>query len=191
MCHQIFASDTMVAIFSQFWVCVFKRSSSLGSTGTEYKIYVKNVVMFRKEPTRCQKSKPQASTPCWWLSHRFAICLRFVPFNVNGNDKVVIMKKKSGFVCYVDSNFIMLVKTSLVAFRKSYLSVRCPFFVSRVCNFKISGPTRIAWTSLGCYRCYKVFFVPSNLYIRWFISRSWAPGSRAIQPSKCRCVIGA
>ena len=27
-------------------VCVFKRRSSLGSTGTEYKIYVKNVVMF-------------------------------------------------------------------------------------------------------------------------------------------------
>ena len=63
MCHQIFASDTVVAIFSQFWVCVFKRSSSLGSTGTEYKIYVKNVVTFRKEPTRCQKTKPQASTP--------------------------------------------------------------------------------------------------------------------------------
>ena len=63
MCHQIFASDTVVAIFSQFWVCVFKRSSSLGSMGTEYKIYAKNVVMFRKEPTRCQEYKPQASTP--------------------------------------------------------------------------------------------------------------------------------
>ena len=46
MCHQIFASDTVVAIFTLFWVCVFKRRSSLGSTGTEYKIYVKNVVMF-------------------------------------------------------------------------------------------------------------------------------------------------
>ena len=46
MCHQIFASDTVVAIFALFWVCVFKRRSSLGSTGTEYKIYVKNVVMF-------------------------------------------------------------------------------------------------------------------------------------------------
>ena len=46
MCHQIFASDTVVATFTLFWVCVFKRRSSLGSTGTEYKIYVKNVVMF-------------------------------------------------------------------------------------------------------------------------------------------------
>ena len=46
MCHQIFASDTVVAMFTLFWVCVFKRRSSLGSTGTEYKIYVKNVVMF-------------------------------------------------------------------------------------------------------------------------------------------------
>ena len=63
MCHQIFASDTVVAIFSQFWVCVFKRRSSLGPTGKEYKIYVKNFVMLRKEPTRCQESKPQVSTP--------------------------------------------------------------------------------------------------------------------------------
>ena len=47
MCHQIFASDTVVAInLLCFWVCVFKRPSSLGSTGTEYEIYFKNVVMF-------------------------------------------------------------------------------------------------------------------------------------------------
>ena len=190
MCHQIFASDTVVAIFTLFWVCVFKRRSSLGSTGTEYKIYVKNVVMFWKEPTRCQECKTQASTPSWWLSYRFAVCLLFVLFNVNGHDKVII-PKKSGFASNVDSNFIILVKPPLLVFRKSYLFVRCPFFVSHVCNFKISGPTKIAKTSLGCYRCYKVFFVPSNLYIRWFISRSWAPGSRSIQPCKCRCVIGA
>ena len=146
--------------------------------------------MFRKEPTRCQESTPQASTPWWWLSYGFAICLRFVPFNVNGHDKLII-PRKSGLVCFDESNFIILVKPPLLVFRKSYLFVRCPFFVSHVCNFKISGPTKIAKTSLGCYRCYKVFFVPSNLYIRWFISRSWAPGTRSIQPCKYRCVIGA
>ena len=63
MCHQLFASDTVVATFSQLWVCVFKHRSNLGSTGKEYKIYIKNFVMFRKEPTRCQESKPQTSTP--------------------------------------------------------------------------------------------------------------------------------
>ena len=118
MYHQIFASDTVVGTFSQFWVCVFKHRSSLGSTGKEYKIYmgrdpfnqnsnrfdrekwstskggpvfsklfrldwtdplsfgpkfpeilvewiarIKTFVMFRKEPTTCQESKPQTSTP--------------------------------------------------------------------------------------------------------------------------------
>ena len=106
------------------------------------------------------------------------------------NDKLII-PRKSGLVCFDESNFIILVKPPLLVFRKSYLFVRCPFFVSHVCNFKISGPTKIAKTSLGCYRCYKVFFVPSNLYIRWLISRSWAPGTRSIQPCKYRCVIGA
>ena len=53
----------MVATLSKFWVCVFKHRSGLGSTGKEYKIYVKNLVMIRKEPTRCQEFKPQTSTP--------------------------------------------------------------------------------------------------------------------------------
>ena len=50
-------------IFSVLGLHVFKHRSSLGSTGKEYKIYVKNFVMLRKEPTRCQESKPQTSTP--------------------------------------------------------------------------------------------------------------------------------
>ena len=73
--------------------------------------------MFRKAPTRGQESKPQVSTPLWRLSYGFAICLRFVPFNVNGHDKVII-PRKSGFVCYVESNFIMLVKPPLLTVRK-------------------------------------------------------------------------
>ena len=60
-----------------------------------------------------------------WLSYRFAACLPFVPFNVNGHDKVIIPKKKGDFVSNVDSNFIILVKPPLLVFRKSYLFVRC------------------------------------------------------------------
>ena len=67
--------------------------------------------MFRKEPTRCQESKPQAST------YGFAICLRFVPFNVNGHDKLII-PRKNGLVCYAESNFIILIKPPLLAFRR-------------------------------------------------------------------------
>ena len=57
-------------------------------------------------------------------------------------------------------------QSSPFSYLKPSQVVRCPFFVSHVRNFKISGPTKIAKTSLGRYRCYKVSFVQSNLYIR-------------------------
>ena len=61
--YQILVSKPFRDIFSVLGLHVFKHRSSLGSTGKEYKIYVKNFVMLRKEPTRCQESKPQTSTP--------------------------------------------------------------------------------------------------------------------------------